>query len=346
MRKILFFFLTVSTLLGTTFAYEMASCPSGSGCDQCFRNTLGSATSSSDVFVPRAGQREQIDTAASTITAATFQGVAISPTGNIKSSYTLDDGPSTTSWTWAAMNGSLIVPSFVPSSIDYTSPVYRITYTTHSYTVDSNNQKNVGTDVTNVECAYFYIDEPTYSINGQCSSLATWSTENPTNSSLSGQTLCSRGTASSVSYRSSDQQWVYTCSGMNGGTSDACRVDLLIDSDNDACRIAVTDASGIVPFETSFLCSGDPQGKTAIVISRSGTILDALEGDSLDYTFDDSGMYRVSCYPDIVNDRTNVCRTSVYVSGDCGNYTEESDEQCDDGNTTSGDGCNRTCQLE
>jgi cysteine-rich repeat protein len=36
----------------------------------------------------------------------------------------------------------------------------------------------------------------------------------------------------------------------------------------------------------------------------------------------------------------------VLVSGDCGNNIEESDEQCDDGNSTSGDGCNSSCQTE
>ncbi len=34
------------------------------------------------------------------------------------------------------------------------------------------------------------------------------------------------------------------------------------------------------------------------------------------------------------------------VSGDCGNDVEESDEQCDDGNSISGDGCNSSCQTE
>jgi len=65
----------------------------------------------------------------------------VTPVGNIKSSFTLDAGPDTTKWTWAAMNGSLIKKGTIPSSIDYTLPVYQITYSTESYTVDSNNQK-------------------------------------------------------------------------------------------------------------------------------------------------------------------------------------------------------------
>jgi cysteine-rich repeat protein len=108
----------------------------------------------------------------------------------------------------------------------------------------------------------------------------------------------------------------------------------------------VTDKSGVAPFSTSILCSGTPSGKTAIVISQNGKILDALESESESYDFDDAGVFTISCYPDVVNDRTNVCKTTVSVSGECGNGVEESDEQCDDGNTTSGDGCNNLCQSE
>ncbi len=48
----------------------------------------------------------------------------------------------------------------------------------------------------------------------------------------------------------------------------------------------------------------------------------------------------------MVDNRSNVCKTTISVSGDCGNGTEESDEQCDDGNNVSGDGCNNLCQTE
>jgi len=87
-----------------------------------------------------------------------------------------------------------------------------------------------------------------------------------------------RGTASSVSYSASNEEWTYTCLGTNGGASDSCTVYLdVLESAASDCRIEATDRSGIVPFETSFLCSGDPQEKTALVISRNGTIIDALE---------------------------------------------------------------------
>ena len=81
-------------------------------------------------------------------------------------------------------------------------------------------------------------------------------------------------------------------------------------------------------------------------MSQNGKILDAIDSEDESYDFEDAGVYTFSCYPDVVNNRSNVCKTTVVVSGDCGNGTEESDEQCDDGNTSSGDGCNRSCQLE
>lgn len=346
MRKTFFFLLAASSLLGTAFAYEMSSCPVGSGCDRCFHDTLQGTNTSTGYLIPRAWVKEQVDTATSTIFAEAFQWVSVTPIGDIKPSFSLNGGPSTTTWAWATMNGSLIVKWTVPSSIDYVSPVYRIRYTTKSYTVDSNNQKNTGTDLTYNTCSYFYIDAPvSQATNGQCSSLDTFYVSNPKNSSLSGETLCTRGASSSVTYSSANERWSYTCYGTNGWNNDSCIVDLDANTDP-SCRIEVTDTTGTVPFDSSFSCSGNPQWKTALVISRSGTIIDAFEWDTQSYTFDDSGTYSVSCYPDVVNDRSNVCKKTVSVSGDCGNGTEESDEQCDDGNTASGDGCSHTCQLE
>ncbi len=349
MRKIIFSLLVTSALVSTTFAASIV-CPSNSGCDQCFGFTLGSTNSTSDIFVPRTGENEIIDLAASAIFAETLQGANIEPTGNIKSSFTLNAGPSTTQWTWASMNGSLIKNNSIPSSVNYSNPVYRVKYTTQSYTLDGSNQKKSGSDATHAECAYFYATAPvsppvSNAVDGQCSDLETYYTSNPRNSSLSGEDLCDEGTAGTVTYSASRERWSYTCSGRNGGTNDSCIVDLEQDSDP-SCRIEVTDKSGVAPFSTSILCSGSPSGKTAIVISKNGKILDAIDSDSESYDFDDAGVFSISCYPDIVNDRLNVCKTTVTVSGDCGNGVEESDEQCDDGNSTSGDGCNNSCQVE
>lgn len=109
MRKTFFFLLTVSSLLGTAFAYEMASCPASSGCDRCFHESLESTNSSTASLIPRIFETEQIDTTTSTITAETFQGVGVTPIGDIKSSYTLTGGPSDVEWAWATMKGNLII---------------------------------------------------------------------------------------------------------------------------------------------------------------------------------------------------------------------------------------------
>jgi hypothetical protein len=176
----------------------------------------------------------------------------VTPVGNIKSSFTLNPGPSTTSWTWANMNGFLIQKGIIPSSINYSSPVYRVRYTTQSYTLNGSNQKESGSDATHIECAYFYATEPTTTstpVDGQCSNLDTYATSNPRNSSLSDEDLCDVGSASSVTYSASRERWTYTCSGRNGGDSDSCIVDLEPEETDD-CRIEVTDTSGVVPFST------------------------------------------------------------------------------------------------
>jgi len=204
--------------------------------------------------------------------------------------------------------------------------------------------------VNHVECAYFYVDEPvSQGTDGVCGSVTddTYVTSDPKSSSLAGETLCSRGSASTVRYNSASEQWSYTCSGTSGGSAANCTVDLgAFTSADPACSIEVTDRSGTVPFSTSISCSGDTQEKVAISISKGGSIIDAIDSDTASYDFNDSGVYTISCYPDVVNDRSNVCKKTVTVSGDCGNGIEESDEQCDDGNSTSGDGCNNACQLE
>lgn len=182
-------------------------------------------------------------------------------------------------------------------------------------------------------------------INGECSNLDEYYTSTPRSSSLNNEDLCDEGNPTTVTYNSSLKKWGYKCTSKNGGSSDSCIVDLAQD-DKTNCRIVATDKSWVVPFSTSVLCSGTPSGKTAIVISKNGKIFDAIDSDSEDLEFDDSGVYTLACYPDVVNNRDNVCKTTIIVSWECGNGIEESDEQCDDGNVTSGDGCSNLCQYE
>src|SRR6185295_14704373 len=43
---------------------------------------------------------------------------------------------------------------------------------------------------------------------------------------------------------------------------------------------------------------------------------------------------------------TTSSTTSTTIAGTCGNGVAQGDEECDDGNTSPGDGCSPTCQLE
>ncbi len=61
-----------SVFVSTTFAATIV-CPAGSGCDSCFGFTLESTNSTYSVFIPRTGENEFIDTAASSIFAETYQ---------------------------------------------------------------------------------------------------------------------------------------------------------------------------------------------------------------------------------------------------------------------------------
>lgn len=140
------------------------------------------------------------------------------------------------------MNGLLIQKGTIPSSINYSNPVYRVRYTTQSYTLNGSNQKESGSDATHVACSYFYASQSvSNATDGQCSNIDTYYTSNPRNSSLANEDLCDEGTAGTVTYSTSRERWTYTCSGRNGGDSDSCIVDLETQNEDEDCRIEVTD---------------------------------------------------------------------------------------------------------
>jgi len=75
--------------------------------------------------------------------------------------------------------------------------------------------------------------------NAQCNTaLRTFSTSNPTNTSLNAQTLCTTGSPSGVSYSSAHREWTYTCNGTNGGNNTTCTVSVSNDS---ACTLKPVD---------------------------------------------------------------------------------------------------------
>lgn len=78
------------------------------------------------------------------------------------------------------------------------------------------------------------------------------------------------------------------------------------------------------------------------------------EGDGCSSTCQTESICSLGCFSVWVGDQMcdTVCNNATcnWDGGDCGpvcgNGTVETDEQCDDGNTNSGDGCSSTCQTE
>lgn len=70
----------------------------------------------------------------------------------------------------------------------------------------------------------------TAAATAECSSLRKFTTSTPKSTSLNGQTLCNRGTPSSVAYNSSGLKWTYQCRSTTDGTTTSCTVGALLDS--------------------------------------------------------------------------------------------------------------------
>ncbi len=74
-------------------------------------------------------------------------------------------------------------------------------------------------------------------------------------------------------------------------------------------------------------------------------MVDTSETMNKQFTFKQAGKYTVRCYPDAGANQNNTCSTVINVEGQCGNAIVEHGEMCDDGNTISGDLCDRSCRL-
>ena len=109
MRRLSVFLGIISLipLAASAYSVSCSGIPDAGSCQQCFHFTLASNNSPSDIFVPRSnipsGQQEYIDLSQSTVTGQTYQGVTVTPTGNIMANFdTLASGPNATaSWVWA-----------------------------------------------------------------------------------------------------------------------------------------------------------------------------------------------------------------------------------------------------
>lgn len=114
-----------------------------------------------------------------------------------------------------------------------------------------------------------------------------------------------------------------------------------------SCTVGASNKSGYAPLQTTLTCSGSPSGKTVMAIKKNGATLELINASSKNYTFNNIGSYTVVCYPDgSQQNQGNACTTTIQVGSLCGNRKVEGAEQCDDGNTRGGDGCNQYCEIE
>lgn len=112
----------------------------------------------------------------------------------------------------------------------------------------------------------------------------------------------------------------------------------------DACEVRVTPERGNAPFHTNIVCRCDDADRVRIDIGSQGDIIDSYDDMSATHVFHTEGTYDVMCIPDGRSDL--VGRKTIFATKSCGNGTVESGEQCDDGNSASGDGCSSICQME
>jgi cysteine-rich repeat protein len=91
-----------------------------------------------------------------------------------------------------------------------------------------------------------------------------------------------------------------------------------------------------------FLCAGAALGCSRNAIRTTGPArLDAGDETMVQPAPDAAGLSDLPRQPDLPADRLPDLAAQV-----CGNWQPDPGEECDDGNTTDGDGCSSTCQIE
>ena len=421
MRRSLFLIPLIFAIPMSVSAYTVScsSIPEASGCGQCFRFELASSNAANDIFVPRSGlstsQQEFIDLSKSTISGYAYQGANVGPVGNITSNFDrFESGPNATaSWVWAKTKPwQGIVRNSVPTSIDYNRPLYGAKYTTVSY-IKNNGVVVPGSEVTHLECGFFFITAPATPVCGNgiregteqcddgntqngdtCSGTCQNTSVTPvcgngiregaeqcddgntnTNDGCSntcrlpvcgngireGSEACDDGNVQNGDLCTSScripgvtsvcgngiREGGEDCDDGNTSNTDTCSTScrLIQIINNPACRVQAFDSFGSVPLTTTLSCSGEPRGRTVIIITKNNTLVDTSEVSSKTFTFNQSGRYTIRCYPDAGGNQNNSCTTVINVNGQCGNGLIEQGEMCDDGNTISGDSCDRSCRL-
>jgi cysteine-rich repeat protein len=330
-----------------------------------------------------AGQQEFIDLTKSTISGYTYQGSNVSPVGNITSNFDrFESGPNATaSWIWAkTKTGQGILRNTLPATIDYNRPLYGIKYTTASY-LKNGSSVIPGSEITQTSCWFFYVTAPVVvPPSAVCGNGLREGAEQCDDGNTNNNDGCSNSCRTPVCGNGT-REWIEECDDGNTRNGDSCtsqcrnpgvssicgngireggedcddgntsNTDLCSTScrvlgwANPQCRVQAFDAYGSVPLTTTLSCSGEPRGRTVIIITKNNTLVDTSEVSSKTFTFNQSGRYTIRCYPDAGGNQNNSCTTVINVDGQCGNGLVERGEMCDDGNTISGDSCDRSCRL-
>lgn len=349
MRRLSFFLPLIFLIPMSVSAYSV-SCsgiPDASGCQQCFHFDLASSNAANDIFQPRsglpAGQQEFVDLTKSTITGTVYQGASVSPTGTITSNFDrFESGPNAAaSWVWAKTKpGQGIVRGNIPANTDYSKPVYALKYSVVSYLKQNGTTVN-GSQVTHLECGFFYAP-----VQAVCGNGKTEGTEQCDDGNTNNSDACSNACKNAVC-GNGIREGAEQCDDGNQNNTDTCTTacQTYTAPSTPQCRVQAFDTFGPAPLTTTLSCSGQPRGRSVILITRNNTLIDSSETASKTFTFNGAWRYTVRCYPDAGNNQSNTCSTVITVDGECGNGVVEKGEMCDDGNTISGDSCDRACRL-
>lgn len=122
-----------------------------------------------------------------------------------------------------------------------------------------------------------------------------------------------------------------------------------VDTTNNLLDLTANDALG------NSVCTGGAEGIVTLTSSPEGATV-SIRSDAdpatldrrIDYTPPAGicGVTDVFSYTADLGDTTQSAQIEVVVRCICGNGNRESGEQCDDGNTTAGDGCSPNCIIE
>jgi cysteine-rich repeat protein len=162
---------------------------------------------------------------------------------------------------------------------------------------------------------------------------------------------CTSGSLSDTSDSSTDYLW--SCVGGNGGTTASCSLakamDGLCGTSNNACIVGTLGDVADTSSNYLWNCLGLNGGLTATCsLAKSvngvcGATNNNCVSGTLNDTADNTTNYLWSC---VGSNGGSTVSCSLPKAPVCGNGVVEGSEQCDDGNTTSGDGCSNVCAAE